>query len=99
MLAYNVTKSYFFSYLLGTFKLREDEKLRRWFSSLLFFECTTCLKRLYLQTSNHPHSSTYTWTASDSADVNKRMTFAACEVGLGRESVNMMADIRICHML
>lgn len=41
----------------GTLKLKV--KARHGFSSLLFFECSVCLKRTYLQESSHNHSSTY----------------------------------------
>ena len=58
--------------------------------SLLNVECTKCRKKVYLQTSANDGGC---WKAQNASDVNRRMVYATCEMGVGREAIAVMSDI------
>ncbi|CAB4030850.1 Hypothetical predicted protein [Paramuricea clavata] len=70
----------------------EDEDLENSYSYRMteLSECTKCDTKLELQTSG---STTESWTNRSSTDVNRRMVYAACEMGVGREAMATMCDI------
>ena len=57
-----------------------DEQAKRYGnSSLINIECTKCKKKVHLQTSANPGGN---WRAQSAVDVNRRMVFSACEMGV-----------------
>ena len=68
-----------------------DEQAKRYGnSSLIHIECTKCKKKVHLQTSANPGGN---WKAQSAVDINRRMVFSACEMGVGREAIAVMCEI------
>lgn len=68
-----------------------DEQAKRYGnSSLLHIECTKCKQKAYLQTSANSGGS---WKAQSASDINRRMVYSACEMGVGREAIAVMCEI------
>ena len=68
-----------------------DEQAKRYGnSSLLHIECTKCKHKAYLQTSANSGDS---WKAQSASDINRRMVYSACEMGVGREAIATMCEI------
>lgn len=74
----------------GELQMKDDKARRYGNGSVLELECTKCDTKLELQTSG---STTESWTNRSSTDVNRRMVYAACEMGVGREAMATMCDI------
>ena len=68
-----------------------DEQAKRYGnSSLIHIECTKCKKKVYLQTSANCGGK---WKAKNASDINRRMVYSACEMGVGREAISVMCEI------
>ncbi|CAB4012625.1 Hypothetical predicted protein [Paramuricea clavata] len=59
-------------------------------SSVIEIECSKCDTNVELQTSGNTSGS---WTPQGAMDINRRMVYAASEMGVGRESMSAMCDI------
>lgn len=59
-------------------------------SSVFEIECSKCDTKVELQSSGNTSGS---WTPQSSMDINRRMVYAASEMGVGRESMSAMCDI------
>lgn len=57
---------------------------------LIHIECTKCKKKIYLQTSANCGGK---WKAKNASDINRRMVYSACEMGVGREAISVMCEI------
>ena len=67
------------------------KKLKRYGQSALFaLQCSSCKKKTYLQTAKHDGGA---WTPQVAMDINKRLVYAACETGIGREGMATICDI------
>ena len=74
----------------GKIVFNEDQAKRYGNSSLIYLECTKCKKRASLQTVG---TSNKQWQASNAMDVNRRIVYSACEMGVGREAIAVMCEI------
>ena len=68
----------------GYIKVVDDYSKRHGLCNSMYFECTLCKHRVYLETSEK---------SGHVADVNRRAAFAASEVGLGREGLSVICEI------
>ena len=68
----------------GHIKVVDDYSKRHGLCNSMYFECTLCKHRVYLETSEK---------SGHVADVNRRAAFAASEVGLGREGLSVICEI------
>ena len=69
----------------------EEEQAKRYGQSALFaLQCSSCKKKTYLQTAKHDGGA---WTPQVAMDINKRLVYAACETGIGREGMATICDI------
>ena len=59
-------------------------------SSLIETECSKCDIKVEIQSSGNTSGS---WTPQSAMDINRRMVYAASEMGVGRESLTTMCDI------
>ena len=67
-----------------------DEQAKRYGnSSLIHIDCTKCKKKVYLQTSGNCAGK---WKAKNASDINRRMVYSACAMGVGREAIAVMCD-------
>ena len=74
----------------GKIVFNEDQAKCYGNSSLIYLECTKCKKRASLQTVG---TSNKQWQASNAMDVNRRIVYSACEMGVGREAIAVMCEI------
>ena len=83
-------KPYF--HFAGKLRIVENLNQRYGLSSSLYVCCSNCKLRTYFNTSKHDLNQT-NWNSKHGVDVNRRSTFAACAVGIGRETLHTICDI------
>ena len=74
----------------GKIVFNEDQAKCYGNSSLIYLECTKCKKHASLQTVG---TSNKQWQVSNAMDVNRRIVYSACEMGVGREAIAVMCEI------
>ena len=74
--------------------LVEEEDKRYGQSSYLSLQCSKCKRKTGLQTSRSESSA---WQPSDATDINRRLVYAACETGIGKEGMATICDILNMH--
>lgn len=73
-------------------KLVFNDEQAKWYgnASLTHIECTKCKKKVHLQTSANCGGK---WQAKNASEINRRMVYSACEMGVGHEAIAVMCDI------
>lgn len=74
----------------GELTIKDDVARTYGNSSVIEIECSKCDIKVELQSSGNTSGS---WTPQSAMDINRRMVYAASEVGAGKESLSTMCDI------
>lgn len=74
----------------GKVVLNDEQAKRYGNSSLIHIECTKCKRKVYLQTSGNSGGN---WKPQSASDINRRIVYSACEMGVGREAIAVMCEI------
>ena len=67
----------------------EDQAKRYGQSALFCLQCSKC-KKTYLPTFKSNGNS---WDPNNATDINRRLVYAACETGIGREEMSTICSI------
>ena len=69
----------------------EEDQAKRYGQSALFvLVCSKCKKKTYLQTAKNSGGM---WQPNNTKEINRRLVYAACETGIGREGMATICDI------
>ena len=74
----------------GELTIKDDVARTYGNSSVIEIECSKCDTKVELQSLGNTSGS---WTAKNALHVNRRMVYAASEMGVGRESMSALCDI------